>query len=71
MVFTKNNMLTAGLAATLTLLSLLNNVNCGGGMPAKWWKNTHAKEITSMTELNDLLQGDAKNKHVFIDFYMQ
>ena len=42
-------------AATATLLSLLNPTNCNGNIPANWWKNTHAKPIHSVTEYMNLV----------------
>ncbi len=64
------NMMVTAIA--LTILSLFSVVSCSGGnMPAKWWMNTHAKAIHSITELKDLVQGEARSKHIFVDFYMQ
>lgn len=40
-------------------------------LPANWWLNTNAKSINSLAELNEQLNGESKNKHIFIDFYMQ
>jgi hypothetical protein len=65
----KTNLLLV--AATATILSLFSTVQCGGNIPAGWWKNTHAKSIGSMAEYKQLVDGEAKNKHIFIDFYMQ
>lgn len=59
------------LSFTIAIFGLLEVVNCGGNMPAKWWTNTHARAIHSLGELKELVQGEAKEKHIFIDFYMQ
>ena len=40
-------------------------------MPAKWWQNTKAQSIYSLSEFNQLVNGEMKDKHIFIDFYMQ
>ena len=67
-----NIMRTGIIAIALLGCLLLEVVQCGGGnMPNQWWTNTHAKSIHSMAELRTLIQGEAKKKHVFIDFYMQ
>lgn len=46
----------------------------GGGMPPKWWLNTEGLHITSDSQFKELVSStDAtlKDKHVFIDFYME
>ena len=43
-------------------------------MPANWWLNTDGLAITSDSQFKDLMTRDdakLKDKHVFVDFYMQ
>lgn len=61
------------LTGILACLSVFTQVNCGGGqgLPNKWWTNTRGKPVYSLDEFKDLINGDLKDKHVFVDFYMQ
>lgn len=46
----------------------------GGSLPPKWWLNTDGVSIESNSEFKELVASDDaeyKDRHVFIDFYMQ
>jgi thiol:disulfide interchange protein len=46
----------------------------GGNLPPNWWLKTHGVSSGSNNEFKDLIaseDADFKDKHVFIDFYMQ
>jgi thiol-disulfide isomerase/thioredoxin len=60
--------LTQLLVATL----MLSMVSCGSGsLPPNWWELSKARPIHSTQEYSELVTGEAKNKFIFIDFYME
>jgi thioredoxin-like negative regulator of GroEL len=67
-------MIVKTLATLLSMATLLPTIQAGGGLPPNWWKNTLGTPVTSNQQYKDLVSGsdpELKDKHVFIDFYMQ
>ena len=56
----------------LCLSVLLGAVIAGSGsLPPNWWEQSKARPIASYADYLNLVNGEAKNKFVFIDFYME
>ena len=68
-----NRILKTSIGAVLIVsMMFLAKVEAGGqGLPPNWWLMSKAKPIHSMAEFNTLMDGELKNKFVFIDFYME
>jgi thiol-disulfide isomerase/thioredoxin len=59
-------------ALALLLGLLASSVAAGGGdLPAKWWEKSKAHHVGNYKEYLDLVKGEAKDKVVFIDFFMK
>jgi thiol-disulfide isomerase/thioredoxin len=60
-------------SSILLVLALvaLSQVQAGSGsLPPNWWEGCKARPIASYGEYAELMQGEFKNKFVFVDFFM-
>jgi thiol-disulfide isomerase/thioredoxin len=67
-------MIPLTLSAILSMALIPQALAGGGGMPDRWWLNTEGLSVTSNQQYKELVSGsdpEYKDKHVFIDFYMQ
>ncbi len=55
----------------LCLCLLLNMTNAGGDLPDGWWKKCKARPIKDYKEYLSLVEGDFKDKFIFVDTYME
>ncbi len=40
-------------------------------MPSQWWTKCKARPVGSFQEYKELIEGEYKNKVVFVDFFME
>ena len=50
---------------------ILSMASTGGSLPNQWWKKCKARQVESFQEYKNLMEGELKNKVVFIDFFME
>ena len=57
----------------LLIATLFTGSSMGGGgsMPSQWWTKCKARQVSSFNEYKSLIEGEFKDKIVFVDFFME